>query len=113
MAPPSSEPDIGPTATAQRIVELVSSHTRMLVGTKDSYGIERNQAFRAVELKLQEWARKNKAIYSPANIFGDGAAHGDIDKVLESHRQAAKEGIRLLFEFDYLEMGIPPQGLSR
>jgi len=35
MAPPSSEPDIGPTATAQRIVELVSSHTRMLVGTTD------------------------------------------------------------------------------
>ncbi|KAJ6438673.1 recyclin-1 [Purpureocillium lavendulum] len=31
----ASEPDIGPTATAQRIVELVSSHTRMLVGTTD------------------------------------------------------------------------------
>ncbi|UNI19134.1 F-box protein: endocytic membrane traffic, recycling ReCYcling 1 [Purpureocillium takamizusanense] len=31
----SSEPDIGPTPTAQRVVELVSSHTRMLVGTTD------------------------------------------------------------------------------
>ncbi|POR33343.1 F-box protein pof6 [Tolypocladium paradoxum] len=30
-----SEPDIGPTPTARRIVELVSSHTRMLVGTTD------------------------------------------------------------------------------
>lgn len=30
-----SEPDIGPTQTAQRIVELVSSHTNMLVGTTD------------------------------------------------------------------------------
>lgn len=35
-APPSSsEPDIGPTATARRIVELVSQHTKMLVGTTD------------------------------------------------------------------------------
>ncbi|KAK8924546.1 hypothetical protein H634G_06911 [Metarhizium anisopliae BRIP 53293] len=31
----SSEPDIGPTQTAQRIVQLVSSHTSMLVGTTD------------------------------------------------------------------------------
>lgn len=31
----SSEPDIGPTATARRIVELVSRHTGMLVGTTD------------------------------------------------------------------------------
>ncbi|KAH8733301.1 exocyst complex component Sec10-like protein [Ilyonectria robusta] len=30
-----AEPDIGPTATAQRIVDLVSSHTTMLVGTTD------------------------------------------------------------------------------
>ncbi|PNY27641.1 F-box protein pof6 [Tolypocladium capitatum] len=30
-----SEPDIRPTPTAQRIVELVSSHTGMLVGTTD------------------------------------------------------------------------------
>ncbi|KAG6018332.1 hypothetical protein E4U43_003781 [Claviceps pusilla] len=30
-----SEPDIGPTPTAKRIVALVSSHTRMLVGTTD------------------------------------------------------------------------------
>ncbi|KAF7555518.1 hypothetical protein G7046_g6536 [Stylonectria norvegica] len=30
-----SEPDIGPTATASRIVELVSSHTKMLVGTTE------------------------------------------------------------------------------
>lgn len=30
-----SEPDIGPTQTAKRIVELVSSHTNMLVGTTD------------------------------------------------------------------------------
>ena len=29
------EPDIGPTPTAKRIVELVSSHTKMLVGTTD------------------------------------------------------------------------------
>ena len=28
-------PDIGPTATARRIVDLVSSHTRMLVGTTE------------------------------------------------------------------------------
>ncbi|KAM4055920.1 exocyst complex component sec10 domain-containing protein [Hirsutella rhossiliensis] len=34
-AAPSSEPDIGPTATARRIVELVSQHTGMLVGTTD------------------------------------------------------------------------------
>lgn len=37
--PPSAavmaEPDIGPTATAQRIVDLVSSHTKMLVGTTE------------------------------------------------------------------------------
>ncbi|KAM0265488.1 hypothetical protein ACHAPA_007796 [Fusarium lateritium] len=32
---PTAEPDIGPTATAKRIVELVSSHTKMLVGTTD------------------------------------------------------------------------------
>ena len=31
----SSELDIGPTPTARRIVELVSSHTKMLVGTTD------------------------------------------------------------------------------
>ncbi|KAF4455246.1 Sls2 protein [Fusarium austroafricanum] len=31
----AAEPDIGPTATAKRIVELVSSHTKMLVGTTD------------------------------------------------------------------------------
>ncbi|KAH7166225.1 exocyst complex component Sec10-like protein [Dactylonectria macrodidyma] len=31
----AAEPDIGPTATAQRIVDLVSSHTTMLVGTTD------------------------------------------------------------------------------
>ncbi|KAK2590930.1 F-box protein: endocytic membrane traffic, recycling ReCYcling 1 [Conoideocrella luteorostrata] len=31
----ASEPDIGPTPTAKRIVELVSSHTDMLVGTTD------------------------------------------------------------------------------
>ncbi|KAF4987663.1 hypothetical protein FDECE_15343 [Fusarium decemcellulare] len=31
----AAEPDIGPTATAKRIVELVSSHTTMLVGTTD------------------------------------------------------------------------------
>lgn len=30
-----AEPDIGPTATAKRIVELVSAHTDMLVGTTD------------------------------------------------------------------------------
>jgi len=30
-----SEPDIGPTPTATRVVELVSSHTKMLVGTTD------------------------------------------------------------------------------
>ncbi|CAM1508485.1 Fc.00g053330.m01.CDS01 [Cosmosporella sp. VM-42] len=30
-----TEPDIGPTATAARIVELVSSHTKMLVGTTE------------------------------------------------------------------------------
>ncbi|KAL5628649.1 hypothetical protein BROUX41_002040 [Berkeleyomyces rouxiae] len=30
-----TELDIGPTATAQRIIELVSSHTSMLVGTTD------------------------------------------------------------------------------
>lgn len=30
-----TEPDIGPTATASRIVDLVSSHTKMLVGTTD------------------------------------------------------------------------------
>ena len=29
------EPDIGPTQTAQRIVDLVSSHTKMLVGSTD------------------------------------------------------------------------------
>ncbi|KAI1036915.1 hypothetical protein LB503_003144 [Fusarium chuoi] len=34
-AVPAAEPDIGPTATAKRIVELVSSHTKMLVGTTD------------------------------------------------------------------------------
>ncbi|CAF3621441.1 unnamed protein product [Fusarium graminearum] len=34
-AAPAAEPDIGPTATAKRIVELVSSHTKMLVGTTD------------------------------------------------------------------------------
>lgn len=33
--PSSSEPDIGPTPTAKRIVELVSSHTKMLTGTTD------------------------------------------------------------------------------
>lgn len=33
--PASAEVDIGPTETAKRIVELVSSHTRMLVGTTD------------------------------------------------------------------------------
>lgn len=32
---PSGEPDIGPTPTAKRIVELVSSHTKMLTGTTD------------------------------------------------------------------------------
>ncbi|PHH89567.1 hypothetical protein CDD83_5777 [Cordyceps sp. RAO-2017] len=32
---PGSEPDIGPTPTARRIVELVSQHTKMLVGTTD------------------------------------------------------------------------------
>ncbi|TWU77528.1 F-box protein: endocytic membrane traffic, recycling ReCYcling 1 [Metarhizium rileyi] len=31
----ASEPDIGPTQAAQRIVQLVSSHTSMLVGTTD------------------------------------------------------------------------------
>ncbi|ODA77380.1 hypothetical protein RJ55_07008 [Drechmeria coniospora] len=31
----ASEPDIGPTPTARRIVELVSAHTNMLVGTTD------------------------------------------------------------------------------
>ncbi|KJZ75553.1 hypothetical protein HIM_05016 [Hirsutella minnesotensis 3608] len=31
----ASEGDIGPTATAQRIVDLVSQHTKMLVGTTD------------------------------------------------------------------------------
>ncbi|GAB0136810.1 hypothetical protein EsDP_00005100 [Epichloe bromicola] len=31
----ASEPDVGPTSTARRIVELVSSHTSMLVGTTD------------------------------------------------------------------------------
>ncbi|EFY91547.1 secretion pathway protein Sls2/Rcy1 [Metarhizium acridum CQMa 102] len=31
----ASEPDIGPTQTARRIVQLVSSHTSMLVGTTD------------------------------------------------------------------------------
>ena len=39
-APPGSdlaakEPDIGPTPTATRVVDLVSSHTRMLVGTTE------------------------------------------------------------------------------
>ncbi|KAF5017043.1 hypothetical protein F66182_11091 [Fusarium sp. NRRL 66182] len=34
-AAPAAEPDIGPTATARRIVELVSAHTTMLVGTTD------------------------------------------------------------------------------
>ncbi|KAG5930700.1 hypothetical protein E4U53_002184 [Claviceps sorghi] len=33
--PGSSEADIGPTSTARRIVELVSSHTGMLAGTTD------------------------------------------------------------------------------
>ncbi|KAM0435099.1 hypothetical protein ACHAPT_003188 [Fusarium lateritium] len=32
---PAAEPDIGPTSTAKRIVDLVSSHTTMLVGTTD------------------------------------------------------------------------------
>ena len=31
----AAEPDIGPTATAQRIVDLVSSHTNMLMGTTE------------------------------------------------------------------------------
>ncbi|KAI8659344.1 hypothetical protein LRP88_05909 [Fusarium phalaenopsidis] len=34
-AAPAAEPDIGPTSTAKRIVDLVSSHTTMLVGTTD------------------------------------------------------------------------------
>ncbi|KAJ4328014.1 F-box protein: endocytic membrane traffic, recycling ReCYcling 1 [Fusarium piperis] len=34
-AAPTAEPDIGPTSTAKRIVDLVSSHTTMLVGTTD------------------------------------------------------------------------------
>ncbi|KPM41615.1 F-box protein pof6 [Neonectria ditissima] len=34
-AAPAAEPDIGPTSTAARIVDLVSSHTTMLVGTTD------------------------------------------------------------------------------
>ncbi|KAI9158770.1 Aspartate kinase FUB3 [Paramyrothecium foliicola] len=33
--PAAAEMDIGPTETAKRIVDLVSSHTRMLVGTTD------------------------------------------------------------------------------
>jgi hypothetical protein len=73
----------------------------ILVGTKGSGGIEKDKHIRAVEIELHDWVKsKNKAVCSSANLFHSDTTDAEIHQILELHREAAREGIRLLRDFE-------------
>lgn len=75
-----------------------------LVAPNQSNGSETETTFRDVELKIKAWVdKRNSAMHATAKVFRVAAYEGDFKKVLETHRETANEGVRLLQEFDVLD----------